>query len=424
MKHEFKGLPNSEAAIDVIVSFPELEPFLERAASLISEEMEVEGFRRGKAPYEIVAKKIGEMRIYEKAANLAVEKFYLEIMKQLMEEKKDFTPIGRPEIIITKLAPGNDLEYKIKIAILPVFDLPEYKSIAKKIMAGKKEAVVSDEEVRKSLNRIADSRSTAREVRRPVGNGDLAEIDFEVRKEAVLIDGGHSKNHPLVVGEGRFIPGFEDKLLGMQKDEEKSFDLKAPDDYREKSLAGQILNFKVRINSVKEKTTPELTDEFARSLGKFSSLDELKKSVREGMTFEKENKESKRLRLGIIDEIASKTRMELPGVLIEAELEKMLQELKQGVENMQIEWTDYLMQIKKSEEDLRKEWLLQAIRRVKTALCLAKIAKLEKIEPSEEEIKKEADSILSQYGSEKDARKNIDEEVLRAFPPHLCEQIG
>lgn len=412
MKHEFKGLPHSQAEINVIVDFFEFEPLLKRAASLISEEVEIEGFRRGRAPYEIAVKKFGEIAIYERAANLAIEKFYREIMKQLMEEKTDFTPIGRPEIIITKLAPKNDLEYKIKISFLPVFELPDYKSIAKKVIAGRKEAVVSSEEIEKTLNWIAGSRSTALSVERPIKSGDLVEVDFEVRKEGVLIEGGHSKNHPLVVGENRFVPGFEDAILGMLKDEEKSFDLKMPDDYHEKSLAGLTLNFKVKINLVQEKKTPELSDEFAKSLGKFSSLDELKKSVREGMLSEKEAKESERLRVEIADLIASRSDIDLPQILIDAELDKMAAELKQGIENMSVKWEEYLLQIKKTEEDLRKDWIDQARRRVKVALCLAAIAKFEKIQPSEEEITKEVDKFLFQYSSVKEAKKNIDEGAL------------
>lgn len=435
MKHEFKNLPNSEAVIDVIVTFPELEPFLKKAASLISEEVEIEGFRKGKAPYEIVVKRVGEIRLYEKAANLAVEKFYPEVMKQLMEEKIDFTPIGRPaqslgearpivpigrpEITITKLAPKNDLEYKIKISFLPVFGLPDYKLIAKKITAARKEAVVLPEEIEKSLNWIADSRSTAIPVDRPIKLGDLVEVDFEVRKEGVLIEGGHSKNHPLVVGENRFVPGFEDAILGMRKDEKKSFDLKMPDDYREKSLAAPVLSFRVKVVSVKEKKSPELNDEFARSLGKFSSLEELKKSVKEGIISEKEAKESERLRLEIADKIASESDIDLPQVLVDAELDKMVAELKQGIENMGMKWEEYLAQIKKSEDDLRKDWLDQAARRVKIALCLAKIAKLEKIEPDGEEVRKEADRFSMRYVSMEVAKKNIDEEALLDYARNI-----
>lgn len=437
MKREFKSIPHSQAEISVIVDFFEFEPFLKKAASLISEEVEIEGFRKGKAPYEILVKKIGEMAIYEKAANLAVEKFYTEVMKQLMEEKKDFTPISHPEIIITKLAPKNDLEYKIKISFLPVFELPDYKSIAKKVIAGRKEVVISEEEIKKSLNWIVNSRSTAIPVDRPIKSGDLVEVDFEVRKEGVLIEGGHSKNHPLVIGENRFVPGFEDALLGMRNDEEKSFDLKIPDDYREKSFAGLLLSFKVKVGSLKEKKVPELNDEFAGSLGKFSSLEELKKSVKEGMLSEKEAKESERLRLEIADKIASRSDIDLPQILIDAELDKMITELKQGIENMGMKWEEYLLQInphtktnagsdslgvgvKKTEDDLRKDWLDQAARRVKIALCLAKIAKIEKIEPGEEEVRKEADRFLMRYASTKETKKNIDERALFDYARNIA----
>lgn len=416
MEYHVATLPKSETEILVTLSLEEFEPQVKRAAALISEKVEIEGFRKGKAPFDLVKNKVGEQAIYEEAAELAVKKTYPEVLQKVYSEKgSDFIPIGRPEITVTKLVPGNELQYKIKIALLPRVVLPDYREIARKVVRQKNEVRADEEEVAKTLLWIQDSRSPLVAVDRPAQKGDTVEIDFETRLKGVKIERGDAKNHPLVLGKGGFVPGFEDKLVDMRSGEEKSFRLPVPEDWSEKAFAGQELEFRVTMRSVQAKQKVELNDEFAGSLGKFSSLDSLKASIREGIAKEKAEKEKQRVRALIIEEISKHTQTEVPEVLVASELQKMLGELKSGIEGMGMKWEDYLLHIKKTPEELKKEWREEAEKRVQAALCLRSIANQENIEASEEEIQERANQFLHKFGTVEQAEKDIDPEGLKEY---------
>lgn len=399
------------------ILFSEFEPQLKKAAGFLSEENDIEGFRRGKAPYEIVKNRFGEMMIYERAAELAIRQNYIELLKKAAADaqKKEFVPIGRPEITITKLAPGNDLEFKVKMVLLPEVELPDYKSIASKVLKQKKEIAVSEEEIQKTLDWIRESRAPLVTVGRAAQKGDIAEIDFEIKKDGLKVEGGESKNHPLTLGRGGFLPGFEDQITGMKSGEEKIFTLTVPESWHDKTLAGKKLEFKVLLKLVQEKIIPELNDESVKSLGNFSSVEDLKKNIRDGLTQEKEAREKQKIRSAIVEGIAAPLKTEIPEVLLTSELAKMLHELKNGIENMQMDWADYLLHIKKSEEDLKKEWRGEAEKRVKAALVLRAMAREEKIEPSEEEVKIAADQYLTRFEDAEEARKSIDPDELKEY---------
>lgn len=416
MEYKISQLPKSEIEILATIPFAEFEPQTKKAAGFLSEEKDIEGFRKGKAPYEVVKNKFGEMAIYERAAELAIRQNYTKLLKNVSadSQKKELTPIGRPEVTITKLAPGNDLEFKIKIALLPEIELPDYKSVAQKILKQKKITLINEEEIQKSLDWIRESRAPLVTVDRAAQKGDAVEIDFETKQNGIRIEGLDSKNHPLTIGQGQFIPGFDDQLLGMKTGEEKNFTLTIPENWHDKNLAGKTLDFKAVLKLVQEKIIPELNDEFAKSAGNFSSAEDLKKNVREGLTQEKEAREKQRIRSLIIEEITL-LKIAIPEVLLNSELVKMLQELKNGIENMQMNWVDYLLHIKKSEDDLKKEWRGEAEKRVKAALALRQIALQEKIEPSAEEIEKASNQYLAQFDTPKEARRKIDAEDLKEY---------
>lgn len=431
MNFSIHPLPKAEIEIRVTLPFAELEPHVKKAAVLISEEVEIEGFRKGKAPYDIVKSRIGEQAIYERAADLAVRKTYPEVLNELViprsQSDRDpgaerlgtsnqlLVPIGRPEIYITKLAPGNELQYKVKTAIMPEVKLPDYKKIAQRVLTGKKEVGVNDEEVKKSLDWVREARAPIVTVSREAQKGDRVEIDFEIRHAGVKIENGESRNHPVFIGQGKFLPGFEDALIGMEAGSHKEFSLEIPPGWQEKNLAGKKLDFEVSMKLVQEMRLPDLTDEFARGLGNFKGAEDLRNNVREGMLREKEEKEKERVRVLMIEGIAKDAVLEIPGVLTDSEVEKMLGELKSGVGQMGVKWEDYLGHIKKTTEDLRKEWRGEAEKRVRIALCLREIAKLEKIEPGEEEIKERADQFLAEHQSAKEAQDKIDAPTLREY---------
>ncbi len=415
MRHTFTQLPKSEAEIAVIIPFEEFEPHVKRAAVVISEETDLEGFRRGKAPYDVVKARIGEARIYERAADIAIRKTYPDVLRKLLAAEPllaDNPPIGAPEITVTKLAPGNELQYKAKIAFLPLIKLPDYRPITARIAKEKQEVAVTEDEVDKSIAWIRESRMTRAPVERPAAHGDAVEIDFEIRHGGVKIEGGESKNHPLVIGKGRFLPGVEEQLVGMHIGEEREFSVTMPEDWHQKPFAGKALDIKAVMRRVEEAILPELNEDFIKTLGTFPSVEALRQSVRDGILQEKKEKEKQRVRILIIEAIAKGSHAEVPAVLIAAEIDKMFNELKSGVEEMGMQWEDYLVHVKKNVEELRKEWQEEAEKRVLIALILREIAKRERIEPEKEKIEERANQYLMQYNSADEAHKAIDPKDL------------
>lgn len=421
MQHTITSLPKSRVEITVTLPFSEFEPHVKRAAVKISEEKGIEGFRRGKAPYDIVKQRFGEAAIYEEAAEIAVRSTYpkmaQDITEQWEKESKEFLPIGKPDITVTKLAPGNELAYKITLSLLPRVNLPSsYKDIARRVRGSEKtEVAATDDEVTKTIDWIRDSRTKIIAVDRPAKEGDAVEIDFEVKRGGVKIKGGEGHNHAFILGKGQFLPGFEDRLTGMSRGEEKEFDLPVPEDWREKSIAGQTLNINVKMKAVQKKIVPPLDDEFAKQLGSFDSVAKLQSIVAAGIKTEKEEKEKQRVRLHIIEEIAKQSVIDLPDVLVEAEKNKMQEELKRGVRDSGLEWESYLSHMKKTEEELMREWSGQAEARSRVALCLGQIAREEGIKPEDKEVEERANTYLKQFQSPEKAQKDIDPERLRAY---------
>ncbi len=410
MQTSIKRNTDATVEIEVELQSAELQPYLERVAKELSEKTPIEGFRPGKVPFEVVKRKFGEMSLYERALSHAIDGTIPEILA-----KEKLRVVGRPEISVKKIAPGNPLAFTLKTAIIPEFMLPDVEAIAKKTLGSRGSIVVDEKEIIDAVVWLQNSRVKNNPVTRPAAKGDAVEIDFTAKNESKLLDRGSSENHPLVIGEGKFVTGFETALAGMLKDDEKSFTVTMPADYHEPALAGKEVDFWVRMKKIEERELPELNDEFAASLGQFSSLDALKQNIREGLTKEKTIKERERIRIAIIDAIAAKTEITIPQTLIESELEKMASELKTNIESMGMNFEKYLEHIKKTAADLKTEWTDEAKRRVKIALILRAVAEAKNLEPSEEEIGQETSRILARHKPPEDAAKDLDPDAVRQY---------
>lgn len=405
LKKEITKLPNSELEIKVIVPWEEWKIFLDQAFENFSKELKIPGFRPGKAPKNLVEKQVGKGNIFQDAAEKAIQKTYADIL-----DKDKIDAIGAPKAEILKLAEGNELEYKIVTAVIPEVKMKEWKSAIKKInekFKGEK-VEVSDEEIEKEINKIAESRAKLVTVNREAKNEDSVLVDFSVLREGVPIENGTSKNHPLILGKGVFIPGFEENIIGMKEKEEKKFTLKFPDEYHEKSLAGKEANFRVKLNLVQERQISEINDDFAKSLGKFENLEKLKGSIREGMIEEKEKEAKEKRRSEFLENLINLSETELPEVLVQSELSKMFQEFEMQLAQMGMDLDSFLEKMKKTKEDLEKEWRIQSEKRVKSALILEVIAKEQDIKVENEKVEEEMNKTLQYYKKEKDLEKNID----------------
>lgn len=404
-KHEINKLPKSEIEIKVTVPWEEWKSSLDQATQDLSKELKIPGFRPGKAPKNLVEKQVGKGNILQEAAEKTIQKTYADI---LVSGKID--AIGAPKAEILKIAEGNDLEYKVVTAVIPEVKIKEWRGLIKKINEKFKNEKVEtkEEEVEKEVKKIAESRAKLVTVKREAKDGDNVFVDFRVLQDGVPIENGTNKNHPLVLGKGVFIPGFEENVIGMKEEEEKNFSLNFPEEYHEKSLAGKEAQFEIKLNLVQERQIPEINDEFAKSLGKFESLENLKNSIKEGMTQEKEQEAKEKRRSEFLEALVNLSETDLPEVLVQSEISKMFQEFEMQLAQMGMDLKGFLEKMHKTKEDLEKEWSVQAEKRVKSALILETIAKGQDIKVENEKVEEEMNKTLQYYKKEKDLEKNID----------------
>jgi len=295
--------------------------------------------------------------------------------------------------------------------------LGEYRGLKIK----KNQIEVDDNEINKSLDYLKESRAKTITVNRPAQKNDRIEIDFEVKQGGVKIENGESKNHPLILGQGRFLSGFEDNLEGMSAGEGKSFSLKVPSDWPDKRIVGKNLDFKVRMKLVQKRELSDINDEFAKSLGKFESLEELKNSIKGGIIQEKEIKEKQRMRIELIEKAADESEVEISAELIEQEKENMLNELKANIIGLGLDFERYLEEIKKTIGEIKKEWQEQAEKRVKIGLCLNAIAEKENIQISDEEAESRMNEDLKRYENIKDIKKDVDPIKFREYYKNILK---
>ncbi len=403
---QIQKLPDSQVEIKVSVSADELEKFVEETVRELGKDIDVPGFRPGKAPRKIVEQKVGSQKILAQAAEKAVKKSYVDsIVKNKIEA------VGEPKITITKIASGNDLEYKALVSVMPKITLGNYRKQIESVEKKEPEDI-KPEDVQKEIESLQKSRAKLVTISREAKKGDRVEIDFEVLAEGKTIEGGKSLNHPLTIGEKFFIPGFEENLIGMKANDTKEFELIFPKDYHRKELAEKPARFTVKVNLVQEKILPDLDDEFAKSLGQFENLESLKSSIKEGLREERKKRNAEKRRNDIIEKIISEVRVEIPQILMEAELDKMMSEFEGNISSMGMNLDQYLENIQKKREQVRNSWKNTARKRVLAALALQEIAREENITVESSEIEKEMNKTLAHFKSQGDIKKNLDMEKL------------
>jgi len=396
-------LPKSKIELKIELSPREFDDFIEKAIFNLGRDFEIEGFRKGKVPKEIIREKIGLGKILEESADLAVKESYV---RAILENKIE--AIGRPEIQITKIAENNPFEFKADVSVLPEINLPDYKVIAARIK--RKEGVVEEKEIEEAIIWLQKSRAKFIFKKQPAKIGNFVEIEFQSSQ----IEGGQIRKDGFILGEGHFVSGFEENLEGMAAGEEKNFSLKFPEDYFQETLAGKEVIFKVKMDSVKIIELPEINDAFLKNLGSFENLTTLKESIKEGIKKEKEIAESLRIRQEILKKIAESSSFETPDILIEEEKNRILENFKKKVsENLKIPFEEYLNKIKKAEKDIKESFVEEAQKNIRDYLILRKITKREKIEASKEEIENEINKVLKELPMEK--AKEFDLEKLKMY---------
>jgi trigger factor len=403
--YKINKLPKSQVEILFEIPVDELTKFYKEAILSFGREIKIEGFRSGHIPEKIIEQKVGQMPILEEAAEHAIRENY-----QKMVLESGISPISQPEVSITKLAPENHLEFKILVSVLPEIGLSDYKKITGEIE--RKKIIVEEKEVKESLAWLQKSRAKFSLKNGLAEKGDFVEIEYS----SPLLESGKVYNDAFVLGEGKFLPGFEENLESLKDGQEKEFSVDFPTDYPHKLLAGKKVDFKIKVKSVQKSELPELSDEFAKGLGNFENIVALEKNIKEGISLEKEKAESGRLRAEILDKISSETTCEIPESLIESEKTRMLAELKErALHSFQMNFEDYLKKAGQTEKQLMDSFSDPAKKHILGSLVLKEISKKENIKAEDLEIKEETDRFLKQYPDIDTAKKQFDAERLKEY---------
>lgn len=386
MQSNIKNINENQVKTFVTLGPKDLQKYLSKAQEIIGSQAEIKGFRRGKAPEDLVKKYAGQERIKELVLEIALEQSLAEVI-----EANSLEVLETSQLSIDKNE-AEQLDYSVILDLFPKVELVDLN----KIKVQKKTVNVEEKEIEEALEAVKNSRANfiAKDDKRPVEIGDRVEVDFEVKKDGQIIEGGVSKSHPLIVGGKSFIPGFEDQLIGMNKGEKKLFSLTAPEDYFYKTVAGRSLDFNVTVVDIKKVITSELNDDFARSLGRFSGLDDLRNNIKDGLIKEKSVKEDQKLRLEILDSIIQQSKIDVPTKLVNNQLDNMIADFDTSLHEKGLELGLYLNRIGKTQEELKKEWTKDAEKQVKSSLVLRRLARNLKIEASQDEVDEAAEQLI------------------------------
>lgn len=411
MQVKLNKVEKGQIELNIEVSIEELKPFLEKAVKSLSEKVKIKGFRPGHASYDIVKKEMGEMAIYEEAVDRVVSKTYVDAIKE-----NNLETVGQPKIEIVKLAPANSLEYKATVALLPKVTIGDWK----KVKVEKKEVKITPDKVDKAVEQLTKMQTKEILVNRPVGEKDKIVVDMNMYLDKVPVDGGQAKDHSIFLTEEYFVPGFKEKVIGQKKGETREFNLDFSKEHYQKNLAGKKVNFKVTVKDVFELQPPKIDDEFAKVLGQ-KSLGDLRKLMEDNLQKEEGFKEDQRSEGEMLDKLVKESKFEeLPQILLESEVEKMILELKENLSKQGMKFEDYVSNIlKKKVEDLKKEFLPQAESRVKTALVVREIANQENIKAEEKEIDEEAEKMVSLYTDTPELKDNLNSPGGRGYLANL-----
>jgi len=404
MKYELKKLGKSQVELKIIVTPEDYRKDLEAAATRLSERAAIKGFRPGKAPYEIVKEQLGEIKMFEEAMQTIVE---INFFRAVKDEK--LNTVGQPEIVIEKMAPGNDFEFKATVALLPVVKLADLKKI--KVERKVKEA--TDEDVKNIANDLRKMQT------KEVLKNDIAKkddkivVDMDMFINNVPMEGGQARGYQIYLNEPHYVAGLAEQLVGLKKDDEKSFTLPFPKEHYDKNYAGHDVDFKIKVKDVFTLQMPELDEDFAKALGQ-ESVDKLINLLRENLVKENEHKADQGVEVEIWEKMVAGSEFEeIPEILVSAEKHKMFFELKHDLEHRGITFEKYLADIKKTEEEIYQDFAEGATKRAKAALVSRQVSLDNNIVVSDEELQKELDMIKTMYKDDEKIMENLKRPEVR-----------
>ena len=376
----------NEVKLEITVEAEKFENAMKKVYFQNAKYINIPGFRKGKAPMNIVEKYYGAEIFYEDAFNEVATEAYDEAI-----EANKIDVVSRPTVDIVQMEKGKDVIFTAVVQVKPEVELGKYKGIEIK----KIEYPVKDEDVQNEIKQMQDK------------NSRLVTVDDRA------LEGGKAEGHELEIGSGAFIPGFEDQLVGMKIDEEKEIKVTFPKEYFSKDLAGKEATFKVKLHEIKRKELPNLDDEFAKDVSEFDTLKELEASIKERLEKDNAQKAKYETEEAAIKAVCDKSKVEIPSGMVDMEVDHMIQDINQRLSYQGLKLEQYLKMIGKTEEEVRKEYEPQAIEAIKSRLTLEAVRKAEKIEATDEEINAKLEEMAKNYG--KKVEEISDNENLKDY---------
>lgn len=392
MEAKMEKIEANVVKFEVKVEAEKFTAALNKAYNKNKNRFSVPGFRKGKVPMAMVKKHYGIEVLFEDAINTVINETYPKLI-----EENNLRPVDFPKVDVLEVGEGKDLVYTAEVTLYPEIELGEYKGLN----VEKKEAVVEDSEIESQLNNM--QQQNARIETKEDGaieKGDIAVIDFKGFIDGVAFEGGEGHDYSLEIGSGSFIDNFEDQLIGLSVEEEKEVKVTFPENYGREELNGKEATFEVKVKEIKVKELPKLDDEFAKEVSEFNTLDELKADIKGKIEENKKASLEREYEDALITAVIENSKMEVPEVMVEKEIDNMVRDLENRLKYQGLSLEQYMQFTGSTEEKMRAYMKENADKKVKADLVLEAIAKAEKIEATEEEVKEKATEIAKMYAGD------------------------
>lgn len=399
MSLQVEKLEKNMAKLTIEVSAEDLDKAMEKAYQKQKSRISLPGFRKGKAPRKMIESMYGKGVFMEDAVNSLVPQEYTKALGEC-----DLEIVSQPEINVTQMEPGKALIFTADVAVKPEVTLGDYKGVE----VPKSEIAVTDEEVDAEVKKEQDKNARTVAVEdRAAANGDITTIDFEGFVDGVAFDGGKGTDYALTLGSGTFIPGFEDQLVGANAGDHVEVKVTFPEEYQAKELAGKEAVFQCDVKKIETKEVPELDDEFAKDVSEFDTLAEYKEDVKKKLTEKKEKEARTAKENAAVDKAIENAQMDIPELMTKTECRQMMDDFSRRMQQQGLSMEQYFQFTGQSVDKMMEDMKPQALKRIQTRLVLEKIAEVENIQPTEEEVNEEISKMAEMYKMEADKLKDL-----------------
>lgn len=389
MNVSIQKLEDNKVELTITIPQTEVAKAYESAYKKLAQEVNIPGFRKGKAPRKIIESRLGAEAIKEEAENLLVNDSY---RKALQQEHVEV--VSYPSIDIIESDESKDMEFKAVVTVRPEVELGEYTDLE----VEKGDSSVTDEDVMAVLDKLREKKAQMVVVENAeLAKGDFAIIDFAGYIDGEPFSGGEGKGYPLEIGSGSFIPGFEDQLIGAKTGEERTVKVNFPEDYFSKDLAGKEAEFKVNVQDIKQKQLPEATDEFIKENTEFATLEEWKADCRKNLEESKKIQVKNEHENNLIKTAVENAKIDVPEIMVEERIKEILRDMAAGLQQRGLKFEDYLKYIGKTLEEVKESYKETALADVKAELVMEAIAAKENLEVTAADLEKELEEMAKQY---------------------------